>query len=140
MKSKKGFTLLELLAVIVVLAIIALIVTPFVTNAIKEAREGAAKNSAYGIISAAELYYAEQMAANAGYFDAVTFTWAEDGTLSSTPTGKTFTFKGDKPKSGSITIDSNGVVTIGSAGLVFGNVTVNATDVGVSVTPTTPAS
>lgn len=36
--KKNGFTLLELLAVIVVLAIIALIVTPFVTKAIEEAK------------------------------------------------------------------------------------------------------
>src|SRR5574344_1184111 len=59
--NQTGFTLLELLAVIVVLAIIALIVTPFVTNAIKEARAGAVKNSLYGISEAAELYYAKNL-------------------------------------------------------------------------------
>lgn len=47
--NKKGFTLLELLAVIVVLAVIALIVTPFVTKAIKQAKKGSFTDSAYGM-------------------------------------------------------------------------------------------
>ena len=60
--KKKGFTLLELLAVIVVLAIIAIIVTPFVANAIKTAKKGAFKDSAYGMITSAETYYGQKMA------------------------------------------------------------------------------
>ena len=39
--NKKGFTLVELLAVIVILAIIALIATPIVINVINQAQEGA---------------------------------------------------------------------------------------------------
>ncbi|MDD3392807.1 MAG: prepilin-type N-terminal cleavage/methylation domain-containing protein, partial [Bacilli bacterium] len=50
MKSNKGFTLVELLAVIVILAIIALIATPLIMNIINEAKEGAAKDSAYAYI------------------------------------------------------------------------------------------
>lgn len=121
MKSNKGFTLLELLAVIVVLAIIALIVTPFITDAITEAKEGAAKNTGYGIISAAELYYAQEMAGDGGVFNAVTMTFnpsaADDDdkiaeaydTAEGTPAG--FTFKGTLPESGTANIDSDGVVT-----------------------------
>ena len=58
---KKGFTLIELLAVIIILAVIALIATPVVLNVVEEAREEAAKNSAYGVIDAAKLYYTESM-------------------------------------------------------------------------------
>ena len=61
---KKGFTLLELLAVIVVLAIIALIVTPFVTKAIENAKKGAFKNSVYGLVNSAELYAGTKMLKN----------------------------------------------------------------------------
>ena len=46
MKKKNAFTLIELLAVIVVLAIIALIATPIVINTIKNAKKGAAERSA----------------------------------------------------------------------------------------------
>ena len=48
--KKKGFTLIELIAVLVILAILALIVTPLVMNIIKKARISADKRSidAYG--------------------------------------------------------------------------------------------
>lgn len=57
MKEKnKGFTLVELLAVIVILALIALIATPIILNIIKDVKRSAAKNSAYGYIDAVEKY------------------------------------------------------------------------------------
>ena len=58
---KKGFTLIELLAVILILAIIALIAIPVVTNIINDAKKHALKDSAYGIIDSADLYYAKNM-------------------------------------------------------------------------------
>ena len=47
---KKGFTLIELIAVLVILAVIALIVTPLVLNIVKKAKDSANKRSvdAYG--------------------------------------------------------------------------------------------
>ncbi len=47
---KKGFTLIELIAVLVIMAIIALIVTPLVMNIIRKARAAADRRSvdAYG--------------------------------------------------------------------------------------------
>ena len=60
-KKKKGFTLIELLAIIVILAIIAVITVPIILNVIDNARKGAAKDSAYGLISAAEYYYANNV-------------------------------------------------------------------------------
>lgn len=50
MKRKKGFTLIELIAVLVILAILALIVTPLVMNIIRKAKDAANKRSidAYG--------------------------------------------------------------------------------------------
>lgn len=41
--KNRGFTLLELLAVIVILAIIALIATPLILNVIEKSKEGAFK-------------------------------------------------------------------------------------------------
>ena len=58
---KKGFTLIELLAVIIILAVIALIATPVVLNVVEEAKVKADRNSVYGLIDAAKLYYAESL-------------------------------------------------------------------------------
>lgn len=121
MKSTKGFTLLELLAVIVVLAIIALIVTPFVTEAIQNARDGADKNATYGIINAAELYYATQLATDsaesgAGTFKATTFTFTNSNSNSVEPAANgesaNFEFKGKAPQAGTLSIDGDGVITL----------------------------
>ena len=58
--KQKAFTLIELLAVIVILAIIALIAVPVILNIIDKANKSAFKDTAYVIISAGELYWAEQ--------------------------------------------------------------------------------
>lgn len=55
--NKKGFTLVELLAVIVILAIIALIATQIVINVIKKAQEGADARSVEGYVKAYESAY-----------------------------------------------------------------------------------
>ena len=56
--KKRGLTLIELLAVIVILAVIALIATPTIMDAIKTARKEAFLNSAYGIMEAVnDAYY-----------------------------------------------------------------------------------
>lgn len=67
MRRKNGFTLLEVLAVIVVLAIIALITVPLVMNAIDSAKRGAFESSAYGIISSGDYYVAKKAFKNENY-------------------------------------------------------------------------
>ncbi len=54
MDKNKGFTLVELLAVIVILALIALIATPIILNIINDAKKEAAKDSFYGYMDAIE--------------------------------------------------------------------------------------
>ncbi|MDD4733363.1 MAG: type II secretion system protein, partial [Bacilli bacterium] len=44
-KTKKGFTLIELIAVIVILAIVALISVPVITGIIKDTKKQAFKTS-----------------------------------------------------------------------------------------------
>ena len=55
-RKNKGFTLVELLAVIVILALVALIATPIILNVINDAKKQAAKDSAYGYMDAVEKY------------------------------------------------------------------------------------
>ena len=54
--NKKAFTLIELLAVIVILGILALIVTPILINVVKDSNEKSYKLSADGYISAVNDY------------------------------------------------------------------------------------
>lgn len=56
--TKKGFTLIELIAVIVIIGIIALITIPFITNIVQNSRRDVFVDSAYSIIDAANQYRA----------------------------------------------------------------------------------
>lgn len=123
--NKKGFTLVELLAVIVILAIIALIATPIILNVIDNAKEGSAKNSAYGYIDAVEKANAQQILkesnisvlsgtytigekgatvieSKAGEGTKASFAVSFKGTA---PTAGTLTYADGKLKSGEITVD-----------------------------------
>ena len=57
---KKGFTLVELLAVVVLLAIVALIATPIIGNVIETSRESANQRSIEGYARAVEQKYYEE--------------------------------------------------------------------------------
>lgn len=61
MKQKKGFTLVELLAVIVVLGILALVITPIILDLIRTASNGTAENAMLGYVRAVEKYYIDSM-------------------------------------------------------------------------------
>ncbi|MEK4668589.1 prepilin-type N-terminal cleavage/methylation domain-containing protein [Niallia sp. FSL R7-0271] len=57
-KNEKGLTLIELLAVIVILGIIAAIAIPSIANIIQKSREDAIKADAIQIINSAKMYIA----------------------------------------------------------------------------------
>ena len=57
---KKGFTLIEILAVIVVLAIISVVVMPVISGLVDKTKLSALKDSAYGLIEAGYYYNAEK--------------------------------------------------------------------------------
>ena len=57
---RKGFTLVELLVVIGILSIITLVCVPIILSTMEKAKINAEKESIYGIINAAELYYADK--------------------------------------------------------------------------------
>ncbi|VDG97917.1 PilD-dependent protein pddA [Lysinibacillus sphaericus] len=59
LKNEKGLTLVELLAVIVILGIIAAIAVPSIGNIIENSRVKAVKADAQTILSAANMYFAE---------------------------------------------------------------------------------
>ena len=103
--KKQGFTLFELLAVIVILAIIVLIATPTILGVIEKAKKGSFKNSVYGLIDSANLYVTEHLESSS-----LTFTC--DGKSCSSKDGGKLSFKGSVPKSGNIIVDSKQKVSV----------------------------
>lgn len=59
--EQKAFTLIELLAVIIILAVIALIAVPIIGNIIEDFKENALKDSAYGLVEASNIYYTKTL-------------------------------------------------------------------------------
>ncbi len=62
--KKKGFTLVELLAVIIILGVIALITFPIVDNSIKNSKQAALEQTIDSILESARNYSVEY---NLGY-------------------------------------------------------------------------
>ncbi len=103
MKRNKGFTLIELLAVIIILAIIALITVPVIMNIIERANKSAFKDSAYGIIKAGELHYADKLLTTEGMTNDITFTF---------PDATGLDIKGSRPKSGNMKVTKEGKIEL----------------------------
>ena len=57
MKNKKGFTLIELMAVIILLGLIIMIIVPKITDSIENSKKNAAIDSALGYVKSARDYY-----------------------------------------------------------------------------------
>ena len=95
---KKGFTLIEILAVIVVLSVTMLIVIPNLTNLFSTSKESLNKKSVSNIARAGNQYYAmnvldSDISRNI-YYD--------------------LDFLGKKPENASVYINRNGDVTVGA--------------------------
>ena len=103
MKSR-GFTLVELLGVIVVLSILALVTIPIISNVVNNMRIKSLENSAYGLIEASNLYYA-QNGSNNIRFD------INNNKVSSKDTDNLLSYKGSI-KNGTVILDKKGNVTI----------------------------
>jgi len=105
-RNQKGFTLIELLAVIVILAIIALIAVPVIMNILDKANKSAFKDTAYGIISAGELYYAEQQLQLNGMGEDKTFSLPAD-----VNTEDGLQIKGEVPE-GTLKVNTKGEIAL----------------------------
>ena len=70
--TNKAFTLIELISVIIIMGIIALITIPIIKDIINSSREKNFKNSALGLIEAANQYYLNSKLTNDS-FDEITF-------------------------------------------------------------------
>ena len=114
-RKNKGFTLVELLAVIVILALIALIATPIILNVINDAKKQAAKDSAYGYMDAVEKYIVSSELEDESIQDG-TYSVEELNSMG-------VSVKGSTPDNGTIKIESKTVKSydIGIDGYVVSN-------------------
>ncbi|MDD3453684.1 MAG: type II secretion system protein [Bacilli bacterium] len=103
---KKGFTLVELLAVIVILAVIALVAVPSIMGIISKAQIGAIESSALGYMDAVEK--ASILGELNNGIDLV------PGTYLVADINDNIKVKGQKPTSGVIVINEKGVIEVGS--------------------------
>jgi prepilin-type N-terminal cleavage/methylation domain-containing protein len=60
MKKSKGFTLIELMVVVVILGILAVVVAPRIPDLVKKAQEGATKGALATMRSTLNIYYSDQ--------------------------------------------------------------------------------
>ena len=102
---KKGFTLIEILAVIIVLAIVSVIAAPSLIGVINKSRLNALKSSAYGLINASNLYYTQYQNSQNIRFD------INDNIATSSDTSNKLKYKGNI-KEGTTIIKSNGQTVV----------------------------
>ena len=98
--KKRGFTLVELLAVIVVLAILAIVAVPIVVNTLENSRKDSFKNSARGILEAADMYYTKYAGQE------ITLDLTDENQM------KDLDFNGRMPDSGYVYITKSGDMAI----------------------------
>ena len=110
-KRSKGFTLMELLAIIVILAIIAVITIPIMLNVIDNARRGTAQDSAYGYKDAISKYYVTEMFKENNMTLNGDYTVDSNGVLSNENERHEIMFSGTKPKDGYLTYSNNVLVS-----------------------------
>ncbi|MDD3453451.1 MAG: glycine-rich protein [Bacilli bacterium] len=103
--NKKGFTLVELLGILVVLAVIALVTIPIVINIIDSVKINALRSSAQGLLETTNLFYAKNMDDIESY---LSFT-IKDG-VQTDSNGK-LTYKGSV-KNGFVRLTSDGKVAL----------------------------
>ncbi len=126
--KRNAFTLIELLAVIVILALIALIATPIILNIIDKVQGKSRMESANGVLHAAKYFYTESLLEESVVYPSNGLEFICDGTvceamigmtveeegislLTEEPSRYTLKISGKAPSSGSIIVTEEGVIT-----------------------------
>ncbi len=105
---------MELLAVIVILAVVALIATTSIIQIIDRAEKGALEDSAYGIIEAGSVFYIDHILPETGKENSERYNFEviENKFVNVKNKEEKLAFKGSMPKSGKLQINANGDTAI----------------------------
>lgn len=126
--NKKGFTLVELLTVIAILAIILLIAAPTILNVLEKAKKNTFKNQVLMYVESVKTQLAlESVGSSDTGFE---ITWNEDGTGTIANVATDIPMDSDALTGGSITVkkDEKGRYTYALTGVTDGKYTVTVTD------------
>jgi len=108
--KNKGFTLVELLAVIVILGIIAVITIPKINEQVESSKSKAVKSSALSYKKTIDEYILHKQMNKDEITLNGTYTVTNQGKLTQNTTTINITFDGEKPKGGSLTYSNNELV------------------------------
>lgn len=104
MKKNQGFTLLELLGVIIILAAIALITIPNMNRVVDSGKKNAFRESVNGIIRAADSYYANLRSSGQRLTTTKVFDFSKDVSE--------LKLTGEKPEKGILKLYKNGATAL----------------------------
>ena len=106
MKNEKGFSLVEVLTIVVVLAIIMSIAVPRVLVSIDNVRKETFRKSANSIVDTVKLEYSQKYKKDE---KAITYSFVDGGYAENSPQLK---LKGDLPQSGSVYLGVDGKIAL----------------------------
>ena len=121
MLNKNAFTLAELLAVIVIIALVGTITTPIMLNVINTSKENAFKDDAIALVRTSQNYHAAQSIAKTVNLPIlITFEnkketntyFNNSENICQTSNQRMLEYAGENPDSGGLFIDRNGDVTL----------------------------
>lgn len=104
MKKKDGFTLIEILAVIIVLGLIGTVIIPKVVSTISNSKKNSYKVSVNNLVQALNTIAVDKKA-TLTYFDGCNYDFSNG-----INTCEDLEYSGSLPTSGSINVDADGVV------------------------------
>lgn len=100
--NNRALTLVELLAVIVVIGIISLITVPFIGDMVNKSRRDSFVDSAYSLVKAAENYYSDSVLDRRNRTLFIDFSEGK----------KVLSISGELPSSGNLSLDEDGNVEL----------------------------
>ena len=103
--KKNGFTLVELLAVIIVIGLLAIIIIPKIKDTLTDSKKSANEISANSLVRTATNYYLEKRADKS--FQNCTYDFTNNNNSCNG-----FEFTGEKPESGKLQIKKDGTVAL----------------------------
>lgn len=128
MKNKKGFTLVELLAVIVVLGLLAAIILPKITDTVSDAEKQSAAVSGQSYLKVVEAEIVKSQWKNVQLTDG-DWTITAKGLENASKQEYTFSYTGDKPDAGGTITISGGKIT-GCKDFKIGDISLTCTTSG----------